>query len=208
MQERGGIDIREAFIDGSFVPAKKGAMRSAGQSAAKGVGSWQLLLKRHGVEMIAPHRRNRKKPKTQDGRKLRRYKRRWKVERLFAWLQNFRRLVVRNERSPDKFLAFLLLACSIILLRFFEIGSCHHYLLNRYYSYLLFSSSRLNRLPDHQRYRRYSYNGPIAKHEEENNNAKSNIAATCMYLIMSPMERMPFSKKIHGISNTTNIIMF
>jgi transposase len=42
MQERGGIDIREAFIDGSFVPAKKGAVRSAGQSAAKGAGSWLL----------------------------------------------------------------------------------------------------------------------------------------------------------------------
>jgi transposase len=77
------------------------------------------LLKKHGVELIAPHRRNRTKPKTQDGRKLRRYKRRWKVERLFAWLQNFRRLVVRYERHADNFLAFLLVACSIVLLRFF-----------------------------------------------------------------------------------------
>jgi transposase len=42
LQERGGIDIREAFIDGSFVPAKKGAMRSEGRNAAKGAGSWQL----------------------------------------------------------------------------------------------------------------------------------------------------------------------
>jgi transposase len=42
LQERGGIDIREAFIDGSFVPAKKGAMRSVGQNGAKGAGSWQL----------------------------------------------------------------------------------------------------------------------------------------------------------------------
>ncbi|MCW5198926.1 transposase, partial [Desulfobulbus sp. F3] len=49
------------------------------------------LLKKQRIEMIAPRRRNRTKPKTQDGRKLRRYKRRWKVERLFAWLQNFRR---------------------------------------------------------------------------------------------------------------------
>ncbi len=81
------------------------------------------LLKKQGVEMIAPHRRNRKKPKTQDGRKLRRHERRWKVERLFARLQNFRRLAVRYERHADNFLAFLLLACSIILLRFFEIGS-------------------------------------------------------------------------------------
>ena len=42
-----------------------------------------------GIEMFAPHRRNRKKARTQDGRKLRRFKRRRKVERLFAWLGNF-----------------------------------------------------------------------------------------------------------------------
>jgi len=41
-------------------------------------------LEERGIEMIAPHRRNRKKRKTQDGRKLRRFKRRWKIERLFA----------------------------------------------------------------------------------------------------------------------------
>jgi hypothetical protein len=43
-------------------------------------------LRGQGIEMIAPHRRNRKKPATQDGRPLRRYKRRWKIERLLAWL--------------------------------------------------------------------------------------------------------------------------
>jgi transposase len=43
LQERGGLDIREAFIDGSFVPAKKGAaMWPAGRNGAKGAGSWQL----------------------------------------------------------------------------------------------------------------------------------------------------------------------
>ena len=68
-----------------------------------------------GIEMIAPNRRNRKK--TQDGRKLRRYKRRWKVERLFAWLGNYRRLVVRYERHADNFLGFVHLACILILLR-------------------------------------------------------------------------------------------
>lgn len=55
-------------------------------------------LAEQGIEMIAPHRRNRTKPKTQDGRKLRRYKRRWRIERLFAWLKNFRRLADRYER--------------------------------------------------------------------------------------------------------------
>ncbi len=74
-------------------------------------------LAKMGIEMIAPHRRNRKKPKTQDGRKLRRYKRRWKIERLFAWLGNFRRLVVRYERRAENYLGFVHLGCIVILLR-------------------------------------------------------------------------------------------
>ncbi len=75
-------------------------------------------LREEGIEMIAPHRRrNRMKPKTQDGRKLRRYKRRWKIERLFAWLQNFRRLVVRYEYKDEDFLGMAQLGCIIILLR-------------------------------------------------------------------------------------------
>ncbi len=68
-----------------------------------------------GVELIAPHRKNRTKPRSQDGRKLRRDKRRWKIERLFAWLQNYRRLVPRYERSAANFLAFLQLAAFLIL---------------------------------------------------------------------------------------------
>lgn len=70
-----------------------------------------------GIEMIAPHRNNRKKKKTQDGRKLRRYKRRWKIERFFAWLQNFRRLVVRYEYKDENFLGMAQLGCIVILLR-------------------------------------------------------------------------------------------
>ena len=74
-------------------------------------------MKRLEIEMIAPHKVNRKKARTQDGRKLRRYKRRWKVERLFAWLQNFRRIVVRYEYHADNYLGFVQLACIVILLR-------------------------------------------------------------------------------------------
>ena len=70
-----------------------------------------------GIELISPHRRNRTKPVTQDGRALRRYRRRWKVERLFAWLHNFRRLVVRYEYHVENFLGFVHLACMLILLR-------------------------------------------------------------------------------------------
>ena len=74
-------------------------------------------LAEHGVEMIAPHKANRKRAATQDGRKLRRYKRRWKVERLFAWLQNFRRILVRYEYHDDNYLGFVHLGCILILLR-------------------------------------------------------------------------------------------
>lgn len=74
-------------------------------------------LAEKGVEMIAPHKRNRVKAKTQDGRCLRRYKRRWKVERLFAWLHKFRRVVVRYDYKAENFLGFVRLACIVILLR-------------------------------------------------------------------------------------------
>ena len=68
-----------------------------------------------GVTLIAPHRRNRTRPKTQDGRPLRRYKRRWKVEMLFAWLQDYRRLITRFEYHVENLLALLQLAAFIIL---------------------------------------------------------------------------------------------
>jgi transposase len=73
-------------------------------------------LAKRGITLIAPHRSDRVNI-TQDGRHLRRYKRRWKVERFFAWLFNFRRLVVRYERHPWIFFGFLHLACALILLR-------------------------------------------------------------------------------------------
>ena len=79
----------------------------------------QSLAEERGIDLIAPHKRNRKRPATQDGRKLRCYKRRWKVERLFAWLYNFRRLVVRWEYHADNFLGFLQLGCAMILFRLF-----------------------------------------------------------------------------------------
>ena len=74
-------------------------------------------LKAQSIEMIAPHKRNRKKPKTQDGRSLRRYKRRWKVERFFAWLQNFRRVATRFDYKAENYLGFVHLGCIVILLR-------------------------------------------------------------------------------------------
>lgn len=76
----------------------------------------QHLEKAYNIELIAPHRKNRRN--TQDGRKLRRYKRRWRAERLFAWLQWFRRLVTRYEYHIENFLGMVRLGCMKIMLRY------------------------------------------------------------------------------------------
>ena len=72
----------------------------------------------YGIEMIAPHRRDRRHP-TQDGQSLRRCRRRWTVERFFAWLQWFRRLVICYEYHIENFLGMVRLGCMKIMLRYF-----------------------------------------------------------------------------------------
>jgi transposase len=79
--------------------------------------SLDAALAKRGIEMIAPHRSNRTAPKTQDGRSLRRYKRRWKVERLNSWLLSYRRIAVRYEYKVENYIGFVHLACIRILLR-------------------------------------------------------------------------------------------
>jgi transposase len=74
-------------------------------------------LARRGIEPIIPARRNHKHATHQDGRKLRRYRRRWIVERTFAWLGHFRRLVVRFERLITTYAGFFHLACALLTLR-------------------------------------------------------------------------------------------
>lgn len=72
----------------------------------------------YGLELIAPHKGNRKSKRTQDGRALRRYTRRWRIERLFAWLHNFRRIVTRWEYKSQNYLGMVSsdasLSCSAI----------------------------------------------------------------------------------------------
>lgn len=77
-----------------------------------------LRLRRRGIQLIAPHRSTRKH-RYQDGRSMRRYKRRWIVERTNAWLHNFRRLVTRYDYKLEHYRAFLYAACMLITLRRF-----------------------------------------------------------------------------------------
>lgn len=76
------------------------------------------LAEERGIELLAPKRKTTGTRKT-DGRKMRRYKRRWKVERLFAWLKRYRRIGTRYERKSENFLGFLQLGCILLLTRRF-----------------------------------------------------------------------------------------
>jgi transposase len=102
LEERAVADVPERLI---------------GDKAYDSDGLDKKLMENYGTEMIAPNKVNRR-IKTQDGRPLRRFARRWKIERLFAWLFNFRRLVVRYEYHAENFQGFIHLAAAVILLRY------------------------------------------------------------------------------------------
>ena len=104
----------ETTLDARFLPAS--VDRLLGDKAYDSDGLDATLATRWGIEMIAPHRRNCKTP-TQDGRVLRRRRRRWKLERLFAWCHNFRRLVTRWEYDPENYLGMWHLAAMLILVK-------------------------------------------------------------------------------------------
>lgn len=107
------MTLVESTLDACFV--KESPENMVGDKAYDSDPLDERLAER-SIEMIAPHRENRKN-QTQDGRRLRRYKRRWKVERLFAWLQNFRRIGTRFDYHARNYLGWVLLGCILILLR-------------------------------------------------------------------------------------------
>lgn len=109
------ITLVESTLEASFIPEAPKFL--IGDKAYDSDIHDRKVLCERGIQLIAPHRRKRARKATQDLRVLRRYRRRWNVERLFAWLQNFRRLVVRYERHADNFLGFVYLGCMLIFLR-------------------------------------------------------------------------------------------
>jgi transposase len=109
------ITLVEQTLNASFLPDNPARLIG---DAAYDSDPLHRTLAACAIQLIAPHRRNRVQP-PRDRRPLRRYRRRWRVERLFAWLQNQRRLVTRYERRAANFLGFLHLACMRILLRAF-----------------------------------------------------------------------------------------
>ena len=115
------VTLAEATLARVKVPRRRGRPRNKPQRiiADKGYDSDPLRrrMKQRGIELIAPYRWNKKDKAFYDGRKLRRYRRRWKVQRTNAWFGNFRRLVVRYDRLLSVYQGFFHVACLIITLR-------------------------------------------------------------------------------------------
>ena len=65
-----------------------------------------------GIDLIAPYRSNRVHRPFEDRRKLRRYRRRYKVERTNAWLKKFRRVAVRWNKNLAAYKGFVKIACN------------------------------------------------------------------------------------------------
>ena len=112
----------ESTLDEVYVPhtgvgrPKKRFKRLIYDRAADSKKLRERLMKERGIDLICPHR-STCKYRTQDGRKLRRYSRRWIIERTNAWLQNFRRIVVRYDRFISSYHSFVILACIMICLK-------------------------------------------------------------------------------------------
>jgi transposase len=69
-----------------------------------------------GFVLLSPHRKNRRKPPTNDGRRMRRYRRRWVIERTLSWMHSFRRLLVRHEVYSYLYDGFVHLALALFTL--------------------------------------------------------------------------------------------
>ena len=115
------VKLAESTLAKISVPQKRGRPRQrplrviADRAYDSDPLRWRLLQR--GILLISPHRRGRRKPSLNDGRTLRRYRNRWKIERTFAWLGNFRRLLIRYDYHLEIYQAFFHIACLIVTLR-------------------------------------------------------------------------------------------
>jgi len=104
------VSLAEATVAEVRVPRPRGRPRQKPKRiiADRGYDPDPLRerFKKRGIELIEPYRKNNKLRRYEDGRKLRRYKRRWIVERTNAWLGQFRRLLVRHEHLISIYYAF------------------------------------------------------------------------------------------------------
>jgi transposase len=115
--QKAEVKLAEPTLATVRVPRPRGRPRSRPKEvvADKGYDSAPLRqrLRRRGIKPCIPERR-KKRPRPGRKAELAGYRERWKVERTYAWLGNFRRLVVRYERLAHIYLAFVLIAFILI----------------------------------------------------------------------------------------------
>ena len=114
---RNEVCLIDRLLDSQLIGRRK--LRRLIYDRAADAGPLRERLHKRGIDLIVPHCRNRKRHRLQDGRKLRRYVRRWIVERTISWLHNFRRVVTRWEYHDHLFKGFLQLAALVIVIRRF-----------------------------------------------------------------------------------------
>ena len=117
----GEVTLAEATLAEVKVPRPKGRPRQKPKRviADRAYDSDPLRerLKKRGIDVIVPYCKNSKLRRYEGGRKLRRYKRRWIIERTNAWLGRFRRLLVCHEHLLLTHRAIFYLPCLWITLR-------------------------------------------------------------------------------------------
>jgi IS5 family transposase len=116
------ITLAPATLATIRVPSSKGRPRTRPRQlvADRGYDSraFRRHLRRRGIRPCIPPRKQqgRRRPGRPLQHFLKEYAQRWIVERTFAWLGNFRRLVVRYERLIKVYHGLFLLACILICL--------------------------------------------------------------------------------------------
>lgn len=113
------VTLLEATLDTVRVDGRDGPGQPKRRIADLGYASDAVrdALVERGIEPMIPARSNDRRATHQEGRKLRRYQRRWVVERTLAWLGWFRRLMVRYDRLITSDAGFFHMACALLTLR-------------------------------------------------------------------------------------------
>jgi transposase len=114
------VRLADATLATIRVPQARGRPKTRPQElvADKGYDSmpFRERLRGRGVRPCIPYRRGRR-PRPGPPPRLAGYRERWRVERTFAWLGTFRRVLVRHERQAGLYAALVLLAAIILCLR-------------------------------------------------------------------------------------------
>jgi transposase len=117
--QKAEVQLAESTLATIRVPRKRGRARSRPKEvvADRAYDSQPLRqrLRRRGIRPCIPERRG-KRPRRGPKPSVENYRHRWIVERTFAWLGSYRRVLTRHERLAHVYHAFVLLAFILICL--------------------------------------------------------------------------------------------